>query len=195
MNSDKNESNEWQEWREELTRVRELISTDLDKNEVVKPKWKEPTYQELLDRLYSNCKGDISTKKVFKINPPEIVREGKKKVVLVNFAKMANTMNRSPEHLLSYILTELSTSGSTDAEGRATIKYANRHVQKHIETVIKKYIKEYVLCNVCKSPDTNLNRDSANRLDIMMCKLCGASKCVKTIKSGFHAQIGKRKKH
>jgi len=195
MNSDKNESNEWQEWREELTRVRELISTDLDKNEVVKPTWKEPTYQELLDRLYSNCKGDISTKKVFKINPPEIVRESKKKVVLVNFAKMANTMNRSPEHFLSYILAELSTSGSTDTEGRATIKYANRQVQKHIETVIKKYIKEYVLCNVCKSPDTNLNRDSANRLDIMICQLCGASKCVKTIKSGFHAQIGKRKKH
>lgn len=211
MNSDKNQSNKWrllgnypaakaqlelQEWREDLTRVQEALQwTDHQHHEEFQSNWKEPTYQELLDRLYSNCNDDISTKKIFKINPPVIFREGKKKVVFVNFTEMVNTMNRSPDHFLSYILAELSTSGSTDAEGRAIIKYTNRQAQKHMETVIKNYIKEYVLCNVCKSSETNLNRDSANRLDIKLCRLCGASKCVKPIKSGFQAQIGKRKKN
>ena len=181
--------------REELIRVREALRwTDIRTHEVIKPKWKEPTYQELLDRLYSNCKDDIFTKNVFKIKPPVVVRESKKKIVLVNFAQMVDTINRPPEHFLSYILAELSTSGSTDSQGRATIQYANKQAQKHIENVIKEYIKDFIICNVCKSPDTNLNRDSVKRLDYKLCRLCGAGRCVKTIKTGFRVKICKRNK-
>ena len=37
----------------------------------------------------------------------QVVREGTKRVVLVNFQEITNSMNRSPEHLLSFMLAEL----------------------------------------------------------------------------------------
>lgn len=152
------------------------------------------TYEELLDRIFGMLNPDISTKKAFKMKPPVVVREGTKRVVLVNFQEIVTAMNRLPDHLLSYMLAELGTSGSTDAQGRVTFKYAGRQAQKHMESVIKQYVKEYVLCKLCKSSDTKLNKDSATRLYFMVCNSCGASRSVNPIKSGFQAQIGKRKK-
>jgi len=163
-----------------------------------KPLWVQEdrvhTYQELLDRIFGMLNPDISAKKAFKMKPPVVVREGTKRVVLVNFQEIVTAMNRLPEHLLSYMLAELGTSGSTDAQGRVTFKYAGRQAQKHMESVIKQYVKEYVLCKLCKSSDTKLNKDSATRLYFMVCGSCGASRSVNPIKSGFQAQIGKRKK-
>jgi len=152
------------------------------------------TYDELLCRIFGMLNPDISSKKAFKMKPPVVVREGTKRVVLVNFQEIVLSMNRLPEHLLSFMLAELGTSGSLDGQGRVTFKYAGRQAQKHMESVIKQYVKEYVLCKLCKSSDTKLNKDSATRLYFMVCGSCGASRSVNPIKSGFQAQIGKRKK-
>ena len=62
-----------------------------------------------------------------------------------------------------------------------------RFTAKHIESLLKRYIVEYVTCNMCKSPDTTLVRDSSTRLMMMTCKVCGSGKCVAAIKSGYHA--------
>jgi len=152
------------------------------------------TYPELLSRIFSMLNPDISSKKAFKMKPPVVVREGTKRVVLVNFQVIVMSMQRLPEHLLTFMLAELGTSGSLDGQGRVTFKYAGRQAQKHMESVIKQYVKEYVLCKLCKSSDTKLNKDSSTRLYFMVCGSCGASRSVNPIKSGFQAQIGKRKK-
>jgi len=154
------------------------------------------TYDELLTRIFSMLSGSASNadRRAFKMKPPVVVPDGTKRHILVNFSEICNLMNRLPDHLLSYMLAELGTSGSMDGQGRVTFKYAGRKAQKHMESVIKQYIKEYVLCKLCKSPDTKLNKDQATRLHFMVCGSCGASRSVNPIKSGFQAQIGKRKK-
>jgi len=152
------------------------------------------TYDEMLARIFSMLNPDISAKKAFKMKPPVVVREGTKRVVLVNFQEIVTSMNRTADHLLSFMLAELGTSGSTDSQGRVTFKYAGRQAQKHMESVIKQYVKEYVLCKLCKSSDTKLSKDSATRLFFMTCGSCAARRSVNPIKSGFQAQIGKRKK-
>lgn len=43
----------------------------------------------------------------------------------------------------------------------------------------------------CKSPDTLLTKD--NRLFFVTCNSCGSKRTVQAIKTGFAAQIGKRK--
>jgi len=176
---------------------------DEEEDEVKKPVKEQPiwqsedrsmTYDEMLDRIFGMLNPDISSKKAFKMKPPVVVREGTKRVVLINFQEIVVSMNRVPDHLLSFMLAELGTSGSTDPQGRVTFKYAGRQAQKHMESVIKQYVKEYVLCKLCKSSDTKLNKDSATRLYFMTCGACSASRSVNPIKSGFQAQIGKRKK-
>ena len=57
-----------------------------------------------------------------------------------------------------------------------------------IEKVMKDYIREYVTCNTCKSPQTELARDSSTRLWKMSCRNCGADRSCATIRAGFLAQ-------
>jgi len=151
-------------------------------------------YDELLTRIFSMLNPEQGVRQAFKMKPPVVVKDGTKRVVLVNFQEVCTSMNRTAEHLLSFMLAELGTSGSLDGQGRVTFKYAGRQAQKHMESVIKQYVKEYVLCKLCRSSDTKLTKDSATRLYFMVCGSCGATRSVNPIKSGFQAQIGKRKK-
>lgn len=52
---------------------------------------------------------------------------------------------------------------------------------------------EYVTCKTCRSPDTELNKGE-NRLYFITCNNCASRRSVTAIKTGFSAQIGKRKK-
>lgn len=149
-------------------------------------------YSELLGRIMGMLNPDISERKAFRMKPPEVVMDGTKKVVLVNFPDICTAMNRHPDHVLSFMLAEMGTSGSLDGTSRVTFK--GRFKPKQIESIIRQYVKEYVLCKLCKSADTKLNKDQATRLYFMVCNTCGASRSVNPIKSGFQAQIGKRKK-
>jgi len=163
------------------------------------PDWadsdRDYTYEEMLARVFSflhRANPDISGRKAFRMKPPQVFREGTKKVVLVNFPEICQQMNRQPEHVLAFMLAELGTSGSLDAASRVTFK--GRFQPKHIESIVRQYLKEYVLCKLCKSPDTVLTKDSNTRLYFMKCNTCNASRSVQPIKSGYQAQIGKRKK-
>jgi len=69
---------------------------------------------------------------------------------------------------------------------------AGRFQQKQIENVLRSYILEYVTCKVCRRPDTVLTKE--NRLMFVQCQQCRANYSVSTIKSGFSAQIGRRKR-
>ncbi|UKZ83353.1 hypothetical protein TrVFT333_011161 [Trichoderma virens FT-333] len=100
-------------------------------------------------------------------------------------------MKRTEEHLTAYLFAELGTNGSVDGNRRLVIK--GRFQQKQIENVVRKYIIEYVTCKTCRSPDTELNKGE-NRLYFITCNNCGSRRSVTAIKTGFSAQIGKRKK-
>lgn len=56
-------------------------------------------------------------------------------------------------------------------------------------------LAEYVLCQMCRSLETELARDQMSRLYFMTCKACGSSRSVAPIKAGYHATgKGERRK-
>ncbi|KAG7813229.1 hypothetical protein KL921_000775 [Ogataea angusta] len=154
-------------------------------------------YENLLSRFYSILKeknpelaGGQQTK--LKIPPPEVAREGNKKTMFANVQTIASVLQRNPEHLIQYLFAELGTSGSIDGEKRLIIK--GRFQAKNIESVLRRYIQEYVICKTCKSMNTELKRESTNRLHFIVCRACGSTKSVSSIKTGFQAHVGRRKR-
>jgi len=145
-------------------------------------------YQELEKR---NPDHATSGSRSYKIPPPQCLREGNKKTIFANIAEISKKMNRSEEHVTAYLFAELGTSGSTDGSRRLVIK--GRFQQKQIENVLRKYIIEYVSCKTCRSPDTELSKGE-NRLYFITCRTCGSRRSVTAIKTGFSAQVGKRRK-
>lgn len=155
---------------------------------------KEFTYPELLGRFFDILRennpelaGDRSSK--YKIPPPQLLRDGKKSI-FANIQEIASKMHRSPEHVAMFIFAELGTSGSTDGNDRLVIK--GRFQQKGMETVLRRYIVDYVSCATCKSVNTRLTKE--NRLTFLDCNSCGSRRSVSSIKTGYSAQIGRRKK-
>jgi len=146
------------------------------------------TYEEMLDRvidiLHSN-NPDLIEKKRRNMKPPQLLRVGTKKTLWVNFQEICTMMQRSPEHVFQFFMAELGTEGSIDGNQRLVIR--GKYVPRYIESLLRKYIVEYVTCQMCRSPNTELVKDSSTRLQFCNCKDCGSSRSVAAIRSGYHA--------
>lgn len=151
------------------------------------------TFEELLVRVFNimrekNPDMVAGEKRRFIMRPPQVLRVGTKKTSFANFLEICKMVHRQPRHLQAFLLAELGTSGSVDANNQLIIK--GRFQQKQIENVLRRYIKEYVTCHTCRSPDTILQKDT--RLFFLQCETCGSRCSVASIKSGFQAVTGKR---
>ncbi|KAF2196228.1 eukaryotic translation initiation factor 2 subunit beta [Delitschia confertaspora ATCC 74209] len=154
------------------------------------------SYNLLLNRFFTLLHSQhpdlaSSGSKSYKIPPPQCLREGNKKTIFANISEICKRMKRTDEHVTQFLFAELGTSGSVDGSRRLVIK--GRFSQKQIENVLRRYIVEYVTCKTCRSPDTELNKGE-NRLYFVTCNSCGSRRSVTGIKTGFSAQIGKRKR-
>ena len=94
-------------------------------------------------------------------------------------------MKRSPDHVLSFFLAELGTTGSIDGSDRLLVR--GKYQPKYIESLLRKYSGESVICSMCRNLDTELSRDPNTRLWYMNCKACRSARSVAAIKAGFHA--------
>jgi len=149
---------------------------------------REYPYTVLLDRIFRKLTENNPTlisKESHSLPPPQTALHGSKKTGWGNFKKICDELNRKPEHVKLFFLTEMNTTGNMDGSNSFIIK--GRWRPKQIESLLKKYIKEYVTCNNCRSPQTVMEKDNAMRLHVLTCKVCGASRSVTRIKEGFHA--------
>jgi translation initiation factor 2 subunit 2 len=65
------------------------------------------------------------------MKPPQLVKQGTKKTIWVNFSDNCKSMNRTPEHVFSFFMAELGTEGSIDGNQRLVIR--GRYVPRYIE--------------------------------------------------------------
>ncbi|KAI5679822.1 hypothetical protein M9H77_01049 [Catharanthus roseus] len=150
-------------------------------------------YEELLGRVFNILRENnpelAGDRRRTVLMPPQVLREGTKKTVFVNFMDLCKKMHRQPEHVMTFLLAEMGTSGSLDGQQRLVVK--GRFAPKNFEGILRRYVNEYVICNGCKSPDTILSKE--NRLFFLRCEKCGCGRSVAPIKAGFVARVGRRK--
>jgi len=170
---------------------KEEAPEDGDGPTLVQTEWKRGevyTYDELLTRLYQIIEDknpSLGSKSKYTLKPPQVVRVGSKKVGWVNFQEICDMMKRPQEHVTQFVLAEFGTEGSTTPDGQLILK--GKYQPKHCESLLRKYIKEFVTCEMCKSANTKLERDSSTRLHMVSCDNCNASRTAQSIKSGYHA--------
>jgi translation initiation factor 2 subunit 2 len=103
---------------------------------------------------------------------PTIIFEGRNTIVK-NFAEIAQSYNRDPQHLLAFLLRELGTAGLLD--GRRVI-FKGRVPPQQVLEKFDDYLSTFVLCGECKRPDTHLEKEE--RTLILRCDACGAHRPV-----------------
>jgi translation initiation factor 2 subunit 2 len=130
-------------------------------------------YLKLLERAYSQLPKNVLVKARWEPPKLEIQIQGNR-TVIVNFKEICDKLRRSPEHLAKYFSKSLAAP---------VMVLGNRLIiqgRKHPEDIKKKYefyIRYYVICPVCGSPDTVLEKEG--RTWILRCEACGARTPVK----------------
>eukprot|EP00588_Corethron_pennatum_P019326 CAMPEP_0194319486 /NCGR_PEP_ID=MMETSP0171-20130528/15916_1 /TAXON_ID=218684 /ORGANISM="Corethron pennatum, Strain L29A3" /LENGTH=242 /DNA_ID=CAMNT_0039076701 /DNA_START=139 /DNA_END=867 /DNA_ORIENTATION=+ len=146
------------------------------------------TYPELLDRaldaIHAN-NPDLVDRERRSMKPPQIQKLGTKKSLWVNFQEVCTMIRRSHEHVFTFFMAELGTEGNIDGNHRLVIR--GRYQPRQIEILLRKYILEYVTCQMCRSANTELTKDSVSRLHFCRCLECGSQRSVGAIRSGYHA--------
>lgn len=150
----------------------------------------EYTYDALLKRAFDLI-GQSKPEKRSKIPLPQAFRIGTSRTLWANFPAIVKALNRTPQHLLNFVIVELGTTANLDGSGRVVIK--GRFMPKQLESLVRRYLSEYVLCKTCGSRDTTLKKE--NRLHFLHCNsaMCGSTRSLPPLNKGYVHRI-KRKK-
>ena len=100
------------------------------------------------------------------------------KTIISNFGAIANTLGRSPGHILKYLFKELATPGTFKHN---SLILGAKVPASRINEKVRKYATEFVLCPDCGKPDTKIGKEGD--VSYMRCQACGAKHNVKSIKA------------
>jgi translation initiation factor 2 subunit 2 len=115
-----------------------------------------------------------STGSRLELPEPQILWVGNK-TILRNFADYPRLLRRDANKLLMFLAKELATAASLDGE-RAI--FIGRKDKQSFTVLLNRYMREYVLCPVCGSPDTKVEK--VKRLQFLLCEACGAKSSLKS---------------
>jgi len=130
-------------------------------------------YDSLLEKAYESLPERSEQQARLEIPEPEVFREGKV-TVLANFLGIADILNRDPQHIFKYLVSELGTAGVIDGRRAAFQGSFSKHT---FQNQLNDYLVQYVYCTECNSPDTQLRRQE--RVTLLKCDACGAIRPVK----------------
>ena len=83
------------------------------------------SYDELLERVVDLLQAnnpDLVDKKRTRIKPPQMQTISSRKCMWVNFQEICSMMQRDPQHVYQFFMTELGTEGSIDGNQRLIIR-------------------------------------------------------------------------
>lgn len=133
------------------------------------------SYRELLDRIKEHLRArDIKKEIRLNVPEPDIVWTGNRTIVR-NFGAIASSLNRDPQKLLMFFAREMAAAASLDEDKRAI--FMGKKEKQAFVSLVERYIKHYVICPVCGSPDTKLEKQ--RRITFLVCEACGARSSIR----------------
>lgn len=140
----------------------------------------ELIYTTVLDEIFESLTGNsevFGEKK--NVSAPD-VKYANRKTTWSNFGKNCSQINRTPIQLQKFIESELAVETSID--GKTNLLLRGKYNFNTIASNFKKYIKNYVVCSACKSLNTEICRNTSNRLDYLKCLNTKCNSCRVVIK-------------
>ncbi|AYV81430.1 MAG: translation initiation factor 2 subunit beta [Harvfovirus sp.] len=101
------------------------------------------------------------------VKPPDI-QNLNRKMLINNFPAVCASIHRDPEHLSTFLASELQKETSISANG--TLIIHGTYKRGDIEAKIIKYVLDFVQCKMCKQHDTKMEKE--NRITYINCNKC-----------------------
>ena len=120
----------------------------------------------LVNRAYEALSKREKKKNKF-IEPHIIIKD--RKTYITNFDLFCKSINRDKNTVKKYIDKETTFASSLPGD-LTQLKIDTSLKQPHVKSILTIYIKSYVLCQECKSSDTELI--NKNRSQFTHCNMC-----------------------
>ena len=131
-------------------------------------------YEDMLKRAKENIP---VSEKGERFEMPEIsVMQSGNQTIIKNFIEIAKKIRRDPKHVSKFLFKELAVPGSMRGN---ELVLQGKFDRRLITTRMNDYVKEFVTCQECGKIDSNLKK--GERLIILKCEACGASRPVRNI--------------
>lgn len=147
-------------------------------------------YKVMLDRIYNHLENLGSKDKGLEL-PAVRVQGAGRRTMWENFQEICSKLNRSSEDIRAYICNELTTTSRYDGENRLHIEMTRLTTAK-LQRLVYDYAMSHVYCDSCRGFDTKLVRDTALRLDKIVCNKCESERAVEGTSGGFQAIVNRR---
>jgi translation initiation factor 2 subunit 2 len=134
-------------------------------------------YEDMLKKARGEMPASVFESERFEVPKVTGHLQGNR-TVISNFHAIADTLGRSVDHLLKYILKELATPGKLT---RGALILGTKIPASRINEKIRKYATEYVLCPDCGKPDTKILKEGD--ISYMRCQACGSKRPIKNMKA------------
>lgn len=132
-------------------------------------------YKSLLSRIRAaRPESAVQSEDRLKLPEPRTMVSGKK-TYWVNFIEFPTILRRDPAEFLNYFRSQLAINASIE-NGRAI--FMGRPDKQSFAALLQRYLKERVICPVCNSPDTRLEK--SKQLTTIVCEACGARSAAKS---------------
>ncbi|MDE1767901.1 MAG: translation initiation factor IF-2 subunit beta [Candidatus Micrarchaeota archaeon] len=132
------------------------------------------TYEQLLDRAFSQLPGLSEEKVDFKIPQADVMIQGNKTMVR-NIAQIADVARRSKEEIAKYLTKELAAPVTFDNQNLIVLTKIQSGT---LNEKIKRFFELYIICKECHKPDTHVQMIDRGYTTIV-CEACGAKYTVK----------------
>ncbi|MBS3137061.1 translation initiation factor IF-2 subunit beta [Candidatus Woesearchaeota archaeon] len=126
------------------------------------------SYEELLNKAYEKLPQQSLETTRFEIPKVRGHIQGNN-TIISNFHQIADTLQRTPEHILKFVLKELATPGELKKSG---VIIGTKIPASRINEKIERYTEEFVICKQCKKPDTKLTKEG--NYTFLKCMACGS---------------------
>ena len=176
-----NETNETNDTNSTLIFTENAISEIENKSEINIMTSPDLVYTLLLDEIFDiiNDNFQLFGNKKHNIDKPDIKYENRK-TYWYNYGKNCIQINRTMEQLKKFIEKEMAVETSINDKSNLILR--GKYNFAMITSAYKKYIVNYVKCSTCKSIETEITRNSSNRLDYLKCLNPKCNTCKVVIK-------------
>ncbi len=131
----------------------------------------DENFYDMLNDVYCDLES-ISSANTKLIIPDPIMKQNTTNTYWENVKKILQVINRPPDHFIDFLNKKLKTGEWISSSKSDGIVMIGKFKPIQIKQVISEYVKEYVICNICKSTNTILEKNKDLRVYYLHCSKC-----------------------
>ena len=135
---------------------------------------KEQCFNDMLDNVYNIIEEKTIKSNSKKVIPIPVIEMSTTNTYWKNIKKILQSINRPQEHFIIYLQKELKTGDWLSSSKSDGIVLIGKFRIEQLTILLQGYVRKYVVCNICNSTNTNLEKNKDLRSYMICCNNCNS---------------------